>query len=116
LRYESVPEMTRGDVESALVRNDPEELLVVSLSVALHSGDVDWAESVCLQLATHQHANVRGNAVLALGHLARLHGRLTLAALPVVDAALQDSEPYVRGQANAAADDLEHFLGWRHAR
>lgn len=116
MKYESVPEMARGDVEGALLRNDPAELLIVSLSVAMHSGDAAWAASVCLRLATHSHANVRGNAVLALGHLARLHSRLDRAALPVVESALQDPEPYVRGQANAAADDLEHFLGWRFAR
>jgi hypothetical protein len=27
--------------------------------------------------------------------------------------ALLDEQDYVRGQAHAAADDLEHFLGWQ---
>jgi hypothetical protein len=31
---------------------------------------------------------------------------------PVVQAALRDPHEYVRGQAEAAADDLAHFLGW----
>lgn len=108
--------MSRGDVEHALIRNDPEELRTVSLSVAMHPAEAEWAESVCLTLVTHPDSNVRGNADLALGHLARVHGRLGREAIAVVESGLRDPDSYVRGQANAAADDLEHFLGWQRAQ
>ena len=113
-RYESIPEMSRGEIADAVARNRPDELLYAVLAAALYDPDSVWAEDLCLRLATHPHFNVRGNAILGLAHIARLHGRLDRArAQPALEAALRDADDYVRGQADAAADDVEHFLGWR---
>ena len=55
---------------------------------------------------------VRGNAVLALGHIARIHGALDRAkADAILRRAKGDDSAYVRGQAEAAGDDIAHFLG-----
>jgi hypothetical protein len=35
----------------------------------------EWGEGVCARLANHEHFNVRGNAILGFGHLARIHAR-----------------------------------------
>lgn len=103
-----------GDVEAVIGRGVPGELLHVPISVSLSPPDCAWAQDVCLRLASHPHFNVRGNAVLGFGHLARTCGALDEARVrPVVEAALRDPDPYVRGQADAAAGDLVHFLGWR---
>lgn len=116
-RYEALPELSPAGVEAAVRRGDPDELLRAVLSAALYAADPEWAAGVCLRLAAHPHPGVRGNAVLGLGHLARLHGRLDRARVqPVLEAALSDPDPFVRGQADAAVDDVEHFLGWRTAR
>jgi hypothetical protein len=57
---------------------------------------------------------VRGNAVLGFGHLARRFRRLDEGVVrPIIENALLDADPYVRGQADAAADDVAHFLGWK---
>lgn len=111
------PPFTRANVEAALARDDADALARAVIAAALGEEDAAWAEDVCLRLAAHPRANVRGNAVLALGHLARIHGRLGRGrALPVLEAALADADEYVRGQAHAAVDDVEHFLGWRTSR
>jgi hypothetical protein len=69
---------------------------------------------VCLRLSGHPHFNVRGNAILGFGHLARTCGALDEGRVkPLIERALKDTDEYVRGQANAAADDLAHYLGWR---
>lgn len=69
-------------------------------------------ESICLGLARHEDPIVRGNAVLGLGHLARTLGQLDPARVkPVLEAALQDDHPWVRGHAEAAASDIRVFLG-----
>ena len=66
------------------------------------------------RFAAHPHFNVRGNALLGLGHIARRHRRLDRArSQAALEAGLQDAHAYVRGQADAAAGDVEHFLGWR---
>jgi hypothetical protein len=113
LGYRPVPEMGVADIEAAIERNQPDELLTAVLSASLYSDDLKWAEGVCLRLSEHPHVNVRGNAIQGFGHLARIHGSLDLSrVLPVIQAGLQDSHEYVRAQAYSAADDVEHFLGW----
>jgi hypothetical protein len=116
MRYEPIDPMSREDVDAALARADPEELLRVVLAVALHAEDGAWASAICLQLARHHHFNVRGNAILGLGHLARRFGRLDPVAREVIEDGLRDSDAYVRGHAESAADDAHHFLRWTIAR
>ena len=76
MKYEAIDSMPRADVDATVARDHPEELLRAVLSVALHSDDEVWASSSCLRLAAHPHFNVRGNAILGLGHRARRHRRL----------------------------------------
>jgi hypothetical protein len=100
-------------VEAAVGRDRPDELLHVPLMVSLGPPDCAWAQEICIRLATHPHFNVRGNAVLGFGHLARTCGALDEErVLPLVRAALRDPHEYVRGQAHSAAGDVAHFLGW----
>ncbi|WP_437734245.1 hypothetical protein [Sorangium sp. So ce1335] len=104
---------TRADVEAVIARGEPAELLHVPLVVSLDPPGRVWAEQICLRLAAHPSPNVRGNALLGLGHLARIFRSLhRRRAQPVIEAGLQDPDPYVRGQAGAAADDVAWYLGW----
>ena len=103
---------TEQEVEAVIARNLPDELLYVPIVITLDPPDCAWSEQICLTLATHKHFNVRGNAILGFGHLARTCGRLNLdAVLPVISEALNDDHEYVRGHAHDAADDLMHYLG-----
>jgi hypothetical protein len=52
----------------------------------------------------------RGNAILGFGHLARLFGRLGDESPGIVKRGLVDTSTYVRGQAYAAAGDLQNSL------
>jgi hypothetical protein len=116
MKYEPIDPITREEVEAAVVRDVPDEVLRVVLLVALHSDDRAWATSICLRLSSHPHFNVRGNAILGLGHIARRYGDLDDSARAVIEAGLCDANAYVRGQADAAADDVRHFLRWRISR
>ena len=113
LRYEAVEFLGREAAEAAIRRDVAAELLYVPLQVSLHATDPAWAEEICVRLAAHRVPNVRGNAVLGFGHLARRFGKLDRARVePLVRAALRDADAFVRGQASSAADDVQHFLGW----
>ena len=113
MRYEALEPRNREEVESAISRDDPDELLRAVLSAALHSDNPDWAEDICLRLAKHENFNVRGNAVLGFGHIARIHRQLDESRVkPLIEAALRDESEYVRDQAGAAADEVEFFLKW----
>lgn len=104
-------------IEDAIERDDPIELMDLVLDVGLAAGSREWAQSCCMQLARHRNANVRGNAVLAFGHLARRFGRLDPQRVRrQVEIALHDPSDYVREQAEVAADDLSTFLAWEFER
>jgi len=117
LKFESIESSPREETDSANSRHDPGELLYAVLSAALYSDDAGWAEDVCVRLSHHEHFNVRGNAILGFGHIARIHGKLTKSkVMPLIESALKDESDYVRGQANSAAADVEWFLKWRITR
>jgi len=108
---------TRRELERVIDEDDPEELLGLLIELALSGDDPSFAQECCLRLAQHRHVDVRGNAVLGLGHLARRFGVLDRERVePVVEAALRDVKAHVREQAELAAEELEEHLGWRIAR
>ena len=80
MRYEAIPGSGDYDVDAALGRGDLAELRLIALSISLHSENPEQAEEICLRLARHADGITRGNSVLGLGHLSRIHRRLTEAA------------------------------------
>jgi hypothetical protein len=110
--YSDVSEYSRERVIEALERDDPEELLQVAISVSMYFPGFEFAQQVCVQPASHEHCNVRGNAVLGFGHIARRFRRLVK---PLVEGALKSGNKYVNGQPWAASDDIAHFWGWEIA-
>ncbi len=114
MKYETIEPRGKDEIESAISRNNPDELLHAVISAALYADDAEWAEGVCLRLVHHQDFNVRGNAILGFGHIARVHRKLNASRVkPLIEAALNDESDYVRGQAYATADDVEFFLKWK---
>lgn len=113
MKYEPIPFSGPLAAEAAVVRDERAALLYVPVAAALESDDLEWAQDLCVRLATHPHFNVRGNAILGFGHQARRFGTLDRARVePLLRAALRDAHPYVRGHGHDAADELRHFLGW----
>lgn len=104
---------SEDNVAAALEKNDPQELHSLVIGVALYAPDFEWAQNICIRLATHDDPFVRGNAVLGFGHLARRFRKQDHEAVrPLLKLALLDTSEYVRGQAVSAKDDVEAFLGW----
>jgi hypothetical protein len=113
---EAIAPVTERQLQEALARNVPEELQLVVLAVALHESDAERAFATCARLADHPDFGVRGNAMLGFGHIARRHRRLDERALPMIEAGLQDSAAWVRGQADSAAEEVQTLLGWEIER
>ena len=113
--------MTLAHITDALTRNDPQELLHIPIALSMEPPEDDhpgYAEKICRELAVHPDFNVRGNAILGFGHLARTAGIIwkPKEVRALVEAGLADPSDYVRGQSEAAADDLRHFLKWKLKR
>ncbi len=112
-RMADAHEAFRRRVEAALERDDPQELEDLVLEIALDAHEREWAQACCAELARHRNANVRGNALAGLGHLARRFGQLDPQRIKrIVSIALWDRSDYVRRQARSAAEDLATFLDW----
>jgi hypothetical protein len=116
MRYEPIDPALATDPDALASDRPPAELLRAVIAIGLYSTEVAAAEKTCLRLAGHADPNVRGNALLALGHLAHRFGMLTGSSKLAVEAGLSDPSEFVRGQADASADDLDHYLGWRLVR
>ncbi len=117
MKYEPIKKYSKEDIEKALADNNANELLLMVLSVALYSDDFEYAENFCIQLSNHEHFNVRGNAIQALGHIARIHGKLNENKIkPIIEKALKDKNKVVRGNAIDAKDDTKQFLDWKFSK
>jgi hypothetical protein len=114
VRYEPIDPVSREEAERAATTAPKDVLVRVILGVALNDDDWAWAETFCLRFARHPDPNIRGIALLILGHLARRFRVLDEGRVrPPLEAGLTDPDPYVRGHAESATDDVESYLGWR---
>ncbi len=105
-------DQTKDDDDTPL-----EYLALLPIDFCMNPPEDVNVESVCIALSTHPDVFVRGAAMIGFGHLARVTGKLNMAKVkPILEAALHDKEPTVRGKADDAMDDIEHFLGWTFNR
>jgi len=113
MKFQDLDHFTNDDITVALQRNDPDELQLVSLTVALTATDPAAAVPVCLSLCSHNDKRVKGNALVSLGHLARRFRSLDEASVkPFIESGLRDPDEYVRMSAKSAADEIHQFLHW----
>jgi len=110
LVYESLDPITAEAAEAVFRTGSPREISRAILRLSLHGPDWELAERRGLELTAHPDVWVRRNAATALGHISRVHGKLDLdLAMPALVALLRD--PEVADYADAALDDVEHYLG-----
>ncbi|WP_269532856.1 hypothetical protein [Chitinimonas sp. BJYL2] len=108
--------MASDSTLAALNRNQPNELLHLVVAISLNEANIDEAIEVCSILAKHPDANVRGNALLGFGHIARRFNRLPKDPVEtLVKSGLKDSSAYVQAQSLTAVEDIEQFVGWKIA-
>ena len=74
-----------------------------------YAENYDEAEQFLLSLCDNADPNIRGISILGLGHLARVHRQSSNEAVSVVQKALKDTDSYVSGHADSAADDIAQF-------
>ncbi len=112
-KFQDLPFFTQKDIAAAIARNDPGELPLVPITVAMLSSDAATAAGVCVGLAAHPDPLVRGNALISLGHLARRFRSLDETRVrPVIEDALRDNDERIRSLAKSAADEIHQFLHW----
>ncbi len=115
MKYDPIKHYSQAEIEKAVKDYDVETLSLVVLSVALYSKDYEYAVNLCVQFSSHEHFNVRGNAIQGFGHIARIGRKLNEEIVkPIIKRALKDENEFVRGNAIDAKDDTKSYLNWKY--
>ena len=109
VQFEEAPGISRDDLERVFATGCSQEIAHALISAALHDPDWRWVQGWCLRFADHAESNVRRVAVVALGHLARIHHMLDLeSVLPVL--AKRADEVELAGTVEDTLDELRRFI------
>jgi hypothetical protein len=109
VKYQTVVERDREELEILLRSGDKQDIQNALLSAAYNDPEWKWVQVQCLALTHHNDHNVRWVAATCLGHLARIHRQLDL------DLVLQrltemKADPLVSAGVNDALDDIRFYL------
>src|SRR5450755_313548 len=108
MKYEELEPISKENVLKALqgTDNDASEGLI---RAALSIDDAPWVESVLTDALSDGRFEVRRAAILSLGHLARIHRRITLEkVIPLLQNCAND--PSLAGSAEDALGDIAMFV------
>ena len=108
MRCEDLPAISRTDFDAACRTGNTEHRTTAILRLALHHGDPEFIERACNDLLGDEDFSVRRAAVLSVGHMARLYGRVgedTLVRLNSLS-----SDPAMAGTVADALDDIAIFV------
>lgn len=109
LEYSSLDPIGPEAAEAAFRSGDWRAISLALLRLALNGPDWDGAERRAVDFAAHPNVWVRRNAATALGHVARLTGRLSNPdSIPTLRRLLTD--PEVAGWAEDSLDDVEIYM------
>ena len=107
LTYEEIPRLTKDTAVSDLRSGEHPRVVRALLSLALFSQEQTWVKDICVEYARSPNENIRGIAILCLGHLARIHGTLDVdSVIPVFTNLLNDQSSFVSDYADIALSDV----------
>jgi|SRR6516225_4563372 hypothetical protein len=109
MRYQDILPITREELRSALESDDAGRASRAIIAIALHESDWQWAEQQCLNALKDKRMDVRAAAIVGLGHIARIHGKITLSRVLLELQAVKSDES-LRGIAEDALDDIVIFV------
>lgn len=91
------------------INNDVEEAVGEIVGFSNYAESYEKAERLLLELSSSKEPNIRGISILGLGHLARVHKMSSGQAVEAVRRGLADSDQFVAGHADSAAEDISLF-------
>ncbi|MFI1461233.1 hypothetical protein [Nocardia carnea] len=107
MKYQALDPIDRNDALEKLETGDEQSVVETILRLALHDPGGPWVTEIALNLLGDNSLAIRRAAVLALGHIARLHGEIDERAVPALQKML--SNPDMRGRAKDALSDIDIF-------
>jgi hypothetical protein len=109
MRYESPDPIGRAEALEAIASGDSRRSSDAILRLALNDPDGHWVEGVALGMTESDDPNVRAVAATALGHVARIHGEISVERVfPALKRLMKD--PRTAGRAEDALSDIAIFV------
>lgn len=108
-QYVEPPEASREAFAIALASGQATEIADALVGLVLSDPDWEFAEITCLALLGHSESQIRGLAVTCLGHVARVHGRIDVAAVSAAIETAAARDPAVARRAADALDDIRQY-------
>jgi HEAT repeat protein len=106
--YEQPRGFSKAEASSIFQNGQPQEISEAIIGLAMNERDWRWVQDAVLQFLEHPDMNLRMTAATALGHLARIHGKLDMdRVVPALQRLL--ANPRTAGRASDALDDIETF-------
>ncbi len=99
---------SKADTESALRSNDPKRAANAIIAAALGEPDRTWVEARCADLIAGGDLEARRAALVAAGHLARIHRTLAPSLVAQIEGLKKDRQ--LCGSAEDALDDIRQFV------
>jgi hypothetical protein len=108
--YKKPEILDKEEFEKILASNDAARISEAIIAASFYIEDFDYVFNRLVELCEHIHEWIRGNAMLGLGHLARIHGKMPIdPTVRIISQGLCDPSEYVRGQADGAYDSFQVF-------
>lgn len=107
-QYREPAPIARSEAMAALSSRDLNQVRETLVRIAFHDLDFEWTQTQCLEFCTHPDPEVRGVAVICLGHIARIHKRIDMEKVgPALEQVASDS--HLAGIMQDALDDIQKF-------
>jgi hypothetical protein len=107
LEYRDVQPRDRADAERDLSSGDQRVIADALVAIAFYEQDRAWVEATCVEFLNHGDDDVRRVAATCLGHIARIDGAITAAAIEALKQA--QSDPEIKSEATDALEDVWQF-------
>jgi len=97
-----------AELENILKSEDIEKVTNALLYITFNVDDFDWVQEMCINMVNHKDEDVSGLAITCLGHIARIHSKISRKkVIPVLEEKAKDSK--FTGRVEDAMDDIDIF-------
>ena len=113
MNYHEIFPLSRSELEKLIESGNETAITDALLSAAYYDSDWRWVQELCLRFMHHADRGIRSNAVICLGHVARIHKTLDVDVVLPQLAALKAEDPAIAPWVEDAVEDIRFFLGFQ---
>ncbi|MEK3877093.1 hypothetical protein [Paenibacillus sp. FSL M7-0420] len=111
--YTPPNDLSSEEIKDRLKRNDAADLLTLPLSIGEYHPNWKFAQDICAQLADHESAAIRANAILGFAYISRTKGLLEKHIVkPLVLSELRENKEY-EWRILDSIEDINFFMKWK---